>query len=172
MKKALVSLAAIAVAVALTGCATCGPCPGKKARCGADKDAAGCATKECVTKHCAAGQAVAPAAAGVNIGTDVLDALLRSGVPLTVLDARTGQYDDGKRIPGAKSLSPQATEAEALALIPNKEALVVTYCSNLKCPASKMLAENLHKLGFKNVLEYPHGIAGWIEAGHPVTAAQ
>ena len=168
MKRMLAGSLAIVMAVALVGCCTGGPCKGRKAGCGADKDAGG----GCASTKCAAAQAAAPVDAGAHIGTEALDSLLRSGVPLTVLDARTGQYDDGKRIPGAKSLSPQATEAEALAVIPGKDALVVTYCANLKCPASKMLAENLHKLGFRNVLEYPNGIAGWIEAGHPVVDAK
>ena len=50
-------------------------------------------------------------------------------------------------------------------MIPSKNSLVVTYCSNPKCPASGMLAANLKKLGYKTVLEYPHGIEGWVAAG-------
>ena len=57
-------------------------------------------------------------------------------------------------------------------MLTSKDALIVTYCSNLKCPASRMLAKRLAKLGYRNILEYPYGIAGWIEAGHKVLNAK
>ena len=50
----------------------------------------------------------------------------------------------------------------------DKNALIVTYCSNTKCPASARLATRLRKLGYTNVLEYPEGIDGWAEAGKAV----
>jgi len=85
-----------------------------------------------------------------------------------VLDARTGTFDDGQRIPGARTLAPTASEAEIAAMLPDKGALVVTYCANLKCPASHMLGETLRKAGYTNVLEYHDGIEGWVAAGHAV----
>jgi len=88
-----------------------------------------------------------------------------------LLDARTGKYDDGQRIPGAKSLSPSSTKEEATSLIPDKGAPVVTYCANLKCPASAALAKHLKELGYTNVREYPEGIQGWISGGNPVEKA-
>jgi rhodanese-related sulfurtransferase len=57
------------------------------------------------------------------------------------------------------------------ALLPDKQALVVTYCANLKCPASQMLAERLRTLGYSNVLEYHEGIKGWIDAGNAIEKA-
>jgi len=107
-------------------------------------------------------------ASGHNIGTDVLKALIESRIPMVVLDARTGKYDDGIRIKGAKALSPTAPVEEVLKVAPSRQMLVVTYCGSLKCPASAALAKHLHELGFKNVLEYPFGIKGWREAGLPV----
>jgi rhodanese-related sulfurtransferase len=53
-------------------------------------------------------------------------------------------------------------------ILPDKSELVVTYCANLKCPASRMLAAHLRKLGYKNVLEYPQGIDGWVASGYKV----
>jgi rhodanese-related sulfurtransferase len=97
-----------------------------------------------------------------------LKLLMDSGARVKVFDARTGKYDDGRRVPGAGSLSPMAKPAEFAKHIPNKDQLVVTYCANLKCPASKMLAKSLRKLGYGNVIEYPHGIEGWAAAGYPV----
>ncbi|MBM4152641.1 MAG: rhodanese-like domain-containing protein [Kiritimatiellaceae bacterium] len=85
-----------------------------------------------------------------------------------LLDARSAKYDDGFRIPGAKALSSTATEEEIAKVIPTKDALVITYCSNTQCPASKRLADHLIKLGYTHVLEYPEGIAGWRAAGGKV----
>lgn len=85
-----------------------------------------------------------------------------------LLDARAGKYDDGNRIPGAKSLNSKSTAEEIAKVIPSKSAQIVTYCSNLRCPASKALAEHLKSLGYTHVLEYPEGIAGWRAAGGKV----
>jgi rhodanese-related sulfurtransferase len=106
-----------------------------------------------------------------TITTDALAALIRSGIPLTILDARSGKYDDGRRIPGAQSLSAADDEATIAKVAGNKKGLIVTYCSNLKCPASKQLATRLRKIGYTNVVEYPNGIAGWAEAGKAVQKA-
>jgi len=103
-----------------------------------------------------------------TIDTPALAVLIKSGVPLVLLDARSGKYDDGRRIPGAQALSPNATAKEAAALIKAKNTLVVAYCTNLKCPASKYLAKRLTGLGYTNVLKYPQGIDGWQAAGYPV----
>jgi rhodanese-related sulfurtransferase len=106
-----------------------------------------------------------------EISTTALETMLRAG-SVIVLDARTGKYDDGNRIPGADSLSPDASAKEAAAKIPSKDSLVVTYCSNKQCPASHKLAMQLSRLGYKNLLEYPVGIAGWKEAGNKVEEAE
>ncbi|MEI6168098.1 MAG: rhodanese-like domain-containing protein [bacterium] len=108
----------------------------------------------------------APKEAVVN--TEGLATLIQSKVPLKLFDARSGKYDDGQRIPGAQQLSADADEAVITTAIPDKSALVVTYCAGVKCPASKALADRLKKLGYSNVIEYPQGIAGWLEAGKAV----
>jgi len=138
-------------ALVYAGCGVCGPAPAADAKkaCGAACEKACCA---------------APAEEVAEITTAALKTLLQADAAI-VLDARSGKWDDGKRVPGAKSLSPKATAEEAAKLIPSKEALVVTYCNSTKCPASSMLAKRLSELGYKNILEYPVGIAGWIEDG-------
>lgn len=134
--------------------------------------AAGC--QSCPTCAAAARQAAGPPAAKAVaenvIGTEALAALLRSHVAVTVLDARTGQADDGRRLPGAEDASMPATvEAGDVAeAIPDKDALVITYCTDLKCGASHKLAERLRALGYANVIEYREGIEGWVKAELPV----
>lgn len=107
-----------------------------------------------------------------SVNTSGLKTLLDSGVPMIILDARSGKWDDGKRIPGALSLNSESKPEEIAKVLPNKEALIVTYCSNTKCPASHMLYEHLKKNGYTNLLEYPEGIQGWVEAGNPVNSSK
>ena len=103
-----------------------------------------------------------------GLTTDALKELITAKKDVVILDARSGKYDDGRRIPGAKSLNASTSKKEAKALIPSKDALVVTYCANLKCPASASLAKRLKELGYTNVQEYPYGIEGWADAGNKV----
>ena len=98
----------------------------------------------------------------------MLENIIESNVPMVLLDARSGKWDDKSRIPGAQSLNDKSTREEVEKIIKTKDTLVVTYCSNLKCPASNRLYIHLKKLGYKNVLEYPFGIQGWLEAGNDI----
>ena len=128
----------------------------------------------CPTKACAPDAASAPekVVQPAEITTPVFERLIGSGVKVTILDARTGKWDDGLRIAGARTLSPEATEEVVKTVVSTKDELVVTYCANLKCPASHHLAKRLAVLGYRNVLIYSAGIAGWKEAGHEVVKAQ
>lgn len=148
----LSSLAAILVLPAVTGCKTC----------------AGGACTETPRETGKTFSVTAPAV----ISTETLQAMIAAKTPLVLLDARSGKYDDGKRIPGAKSLNASSKPAEIAQVIPDKDTLVVTYCSNFKCPASNALAEHLIELGYKNVLEYSAGIGGWVEAGLKVDTVE
>ncbi len=103
-----------------------------------------------------------------SVDTASLMAMMRAKTPMTVLDARVGQFDDGNRIPGAKALAPDAPAEKVTSMLPDTQALIVTYCVNLKCPASSLLAKRLRQLGYSNVLEYHEGIEGWIAAGNAV----
>jgi rhodanese-related sulfurtransferase len=107
-----------------------------------------------------------------KVNTLGLKTLINSGVPLTILDARSGKYDDGKRIADALSLNAESKPEEVSKVLPKKDALIVTYCANLKCPASNALYNHLKSLGYTNLIEYPEGIQGWIEAGNPVKATK
>lgn len=133
----------------------------------------GCKNSSCGSGGaCGAKVAASPEHGIGTLTVEALDTLLQSGVPVVVLDARSGKYDDGRRIPGAKSLTDQASAEAAAKLIPAKDALVVTYCSNPKCPASDRLAKHLQTLGYKNIVELPAGIQGWSAAGKPVAKAK
>jgi len=131
----------------------------------------GAAAAAPVCKAAAAPELAAPASPA-TINPAGLDALLKAKVPVLVLDARSGQYDDGRRVPGARSLTAKASAEDVAAVAPDKNALIVTYCSNLKCPASAALTKHLGSLGYSNVVEMPEGIEGWVVGGRPVDSAK
>lgn len=161
-KLAALGLAAIVGLATVSAWADCGSC-------GSDKDKKeGCKGGVCPVSGTAekACPAAVPKVAIIN--TSGLAALIKTKTAVTILDARSGKYDDGRRIPGAQQLSPTADADTVAKVVTDKNALVVTYCAGLTCPASKMLANHLKELGYANVIEYPQGIAGWAEEGNAV----
>lgn len=184
--KVSAALAALCAATVWAGCGTCGGHDAGK------KDAAACGAGGCdvkaEAKACDKGACDVKADAkacgkggscsskkndkGGVVNTAGVSALLNAKTPVVVLDARSGKYDDGKRLPGAKSLNADSPEAEIAKVLPDKKALVVTYCAGLSCPASGKLAEKLHKMGYNNVLEYAEGLEGWLKAGNAVENAK
>ena len=147
------SLGAVLGVLLIAGCSSarrCGSCP-----------LGGGSDKACAVRK-----------AEAEINTAGLKALLAAKAAVTLLDARSGKYDDGRRLPGALALNEASPEAEVATALPDKNALVVTYCAGLTCGASHKLAERLRSMGYANVVEYPDGIAGWTEAGNPVDKAK
>ena len=168
MKNIVVGSVILAAAIAAGGCHTMregsdrgGQC---KSCCAADSTK--CQKCGMHKGHC---KCMAKAAPMAEINTSALKALVNSGVPLTLVDARTGKYDDGRRIGKAITLSPEAKDDAIASALPSKDALIVTYCVNTKCPASVILAKKLTGMGYTRVLEYPQGIEGWVAEGNPVT---
>ena len=119
-------------------------------------------------KSCSASKPARAEAPQAQINTPALAALIRAKVPVTILDARTSKWDDGRRIPGAKTLTSGESLQKIRTLAPQKGGLIVTYCGSTKCPLSHKLAHRLGELGYTNVVEYAEGIAGWTKAGLPV----
>jgi rhodanese-related sulfurtransferase len=144
-------------------------------------DTAACPAEKCAeAAQCAKTNAQCPKAAAAasaaplqKIDTARLGNLLAAPVPVLVFDARSGKYDDKKRIPGAQQLGSKSdVETITAAVGDNKDAMIVTYCSGPKCPASNRLATKLQSAGYTNVVEYPEGISGWIAAGNDIVVAE
>jgi rhodanese-related sulfurtransferase len=151
----ILTAAAAAVCVAGYAYAGCGSC-------GKGESASACERKA-ACEH--------KAADVPKVDTAGLKELLAKGEAVTVLDARSGKWDDGNRIAGAKALNAETPDEEVTKALPDKDAKIVTYCGGLKCPASSALADKLTKLGYKNVTEYPEGIEGWVKDGNEVKKA-
>lgn len=177
MKHAIAALAAAGLLLSAADviAAACGACQPKAQTCAAKQGCAarqgcgsGCGTA-CAAKAtaCEAKTEAAKHAYG-SVTTEQLQTMVRSEEPVVLVDARSGKYDDGRRIEDAIQLAPSASEEAIGKALPNKEARIVAYCSNTRCPASARLAEKLVELGYKNVHKYPDGIEGWTAASEAV----
>lgn len=112
-----------------------------------------------------------------EIQTETLSRLVRAANPtVMIVDARDLKTDDGKRIPGAKAIPFDATIVNITANLPDKQAMIIVYCSNTRCPKGGLLADRLVRMGYKNVWNYPGGIEEWEKSGQKIekgkTAAQ
>ena len=168
--KVSIALGVLCAGSLWANCGTCGSGEDKH------KEGVACPAGVCAVsdkaKADAKGGSCATEAKAAVVNTAGVAALLNAKTPVAVLDARSGKYDDGKRLPGAKSLNADSPEADVAKLLPDKKALVVTYCAGLKCPASGQLAAKLRKLGYENVLEYAEGMEGWLKGGYAVENAK
>ena len=86
---------------------------------------------------------------------------------VTVVDALGEAYYAQQHLPGALNLVEADVRARAAAVLPDKDAAIVTYCSNASCPNSQAVATLLTSLGYTNVRKYRDGIQDWVEAGLP-----
>jgi rhodanese-related sulfurtransferase len=102
-----------------------------------------------------------------EIHADQLKSWYDQKKPMIVLDARTKPYFEGTLLPNAKWLPMDSSDAAILAAVPAKDALVVIYCANSHCPASKYLADKMASLGYTNLYKYPEGLDDWNQKGLP-----
>ncbi|WP_067172979.1 rhodanese-like domain-containing protein [Microtetraspora niveoalba] len=104
------------------------------------------------------------------ITRDELRAAIDTGTVI-VVDALGGEYHAKQHLPGALALTPAETDARAAELLPDRDAAIVTYCSNPACPNSGQVADRLTALGYTNVRKYREGIEDWVDAGLPTESA-
>jgi rhodanese-related sulfurtransferase len=67
---------------------------------------------------------------------------------------------------GARHIGRGVLERDVETLIPDKETPIVVYCGGGF--RSALAAENLQKMGYKNVISMDGGIRAWREAGFPL----
>jgi rhodanese-related sulfurtransferase len=86
---------------------------------------------------------------------------------VTVVDALPASYFEQLHLPGAVNLFVDEAAARAASVLPDKNAAIVTYCSNEACPNSEGVARTLTRLGYTDVRKYREGIQDWVAAGLP-----
>ncbi|OHV33922.1 MULTISPECIES: rhodanese-like domain-containing protein [Pseudofrankia] len=104
------------------------------------------------------------------ITRDELKAAIGAG-NVTVVDALGGGYYAQQHLPGALPLVLAEVDAKAPAVLPDRDAAIVTYCTNPSCPNSGQVADRLAALGYSNVRKYREGIEDWVAAGLPTESA-
>lgn len=95
-----------------------------------------------------------------------LQAAVEAG-SVVLVDALPDSYYAQQHLPGALNLVADDVETRAATLLPDKNAAIVTYCSNPACSNSGQVATKLENLGYSNVRKYAEGIQDWVEAGLP-----
>jgi rhodanese-related sulfurtransferase len=91
---------------------------------------------------------------------------LDAGEKIFLIDTREESEWARGHIPGAVHLSKGIIERDIEKTVPDKEATVVLYCGGGF--RSALAADNLQKMGYRNVISMDGGWRGWTEAGFPV----
>lgn len=99
---------------------------------------------------------------------EALQRQIQSGQKFYLVETLAESCYRHTHLPGAMQLSPFGVREGAAAVLPDKDALIVLYCSDVTCLASGSVAQELEALGYRDVWVYEGGKQEWIEAGLPV----
>jgi rhodanese-related sulfurtransferase len=91
---------------------------------------------------------------------------LDAGEKLIIVDTREDNEWTRGHVPGALHLGKGIIERDIEQTIPDKNAPLVLYCGGGF--RSALAADNLQKMGYKNVISMDGGWRGWTEAGFPI----
>ena len=97
---------------------------------------------------------------------DELKARLDRGEKLVLVDVREESEFAKDHLPGAIHLSKGVIERDIEEKVPDLNAPLVLYCGGGY--RSALAADNLQKMGYKNVLSMDGGIRAWREKGFPL----
>jgi rhodanese-related sulfurtransferase len=89
-----------------------------------------------------------------------------SGEKFALIDTREDIEWARGHLPGAVHLCKGIIERDIENAIPDKETTMVLYCGGGF--RSALAADNLQKMGYRNVISMDGGWRGWTEAGFPV----
>jgi rhodanese-related sulfurtransferase len=91
---------------------------------------------------------------------------LDAGEKFVLVDTREDSEWSRGHIPGATHLSRGIIERDIEKTVPDRDAVIVLYCGGGY--RSALAADNLQKMGYRNVISMDGGWRGWTEAGFPV----
>jgi rhodanese-related sulfurtransferase len=90
---------------------------------------------------------------------------------VTLIDCNGTQYYALHHIPGAIDLEFHIDRLPRV-LPARKDALIVVYCSNKNCYKYEQGVRLVRELGYTNVVHFPLGTRGWIEAGEKIAGRE
>jgi rhodanese-related sulfurtransferase len=89
-----------------------------------------------------------------------------AGEKIYLVDTREESEWARGHIPGAIHLGKGVIERDIEKAIPDKDGKIVLYCGGGF--RSALAADNLQKMGYRNVISMDGGWRGWTEAGFPI----
>lgn len=89
---------------------------------------------------------------------------------VTVVETLRDEHFEQGHLPGAIHIHFEAVAEQAPGLLPDRDAAIVTYCSNTACRNSELAAGKLEAMGYTNVRKYAEGKDDWQAAGLPLEA--
>jgi rhodanese-related sulfurtransferase len=91
---------------------------------------------------------------------------LDAGEKFILIDTREDSEWARGHLPGAIHLGRGIIERDIEKTVPDKNTRIVLYCGGGY--RSALVADNLQKMGYRNVISMDGGWRGWSEAGFPV----
>lgn len=91
---------------------------------------------------------------------------------VTLVETLRDEHFAQGHLPGAIHIHFEAVAERAPELLPDKNAEIVTYCSNSACRNSELAADELESMGYTNVRRYTAGEEDWESAGLPLEAGK
>jgi len=91
---------------------------------------------------------------------------LDRGDKLTLVDVREDSEYAADHLPGAIHLGKGVIERDIEKAVPDTNTEIVLYCGGGF--RSALAADNLQKMGYKNVISMDGGVRGWREKGYPM----
>jgi rhodanese-related sulfurtransferase len=99
-----------------------------------------------------------------HISRDDLHHLMTTGQQPVLVEALGAAYYADAHLPGAVNIPPGHVDRLAPALLPDRQAPIVVYCSG-GGTSSHAVAQRLEQLGYTAVAVYPGGKEDWVENG-------
>jgi rhodanese-related sulfurtransferase len=99
------------------------------------------------------------------ITREEVQAKLQADERLVIVEALGPLYFDDAHLPGARNLPHDQVDELAATVLPDRDVLVIVYCSNTACQNSAVASRRLAELGYSKVYEYVEGKQDWIDAG-------
>src|SRR3954471_1550714 len=91
---------------------------------------------------------------------------------VTVVETLRAEHFAQGHLPGAIHIHFEEIREKAAQLLPDKDAAIVTYCTNTACRNSGIAAAQLAALGYTDVRKYAEGKQDWEDAGLPLERSE
>ena len=103
-----------------------------------------------------------------EVSVDEVKAKLQEGEQFVLIDVREESEFAKDHIPGAVHIGKGTIERDIEEKVPDLNTPIILYCGGGF--RSALAADNLRKMGYRNVFSLDGGVRGWREKGFPLAA--